>query len=177
MDYYNNYIKQCKDTKGGILKAYLMPFVEYDESVIKTSQMQLTAFPATTVYEFDCTGDFNQSSEEDNGAISWAQTVNLQLPKVYGNIDINGFIRNDWRVLILTNNNHLIIFGLFTGLVCSSSNNSGTSKAEFNGFDLVFTGKEENAAFLVGDLSDFFTIFNDGEVFNYDFNFDIIDYQ
>ena len=177
MDYFNNYSRKCKDTQGGIVKAYLTPYVEYDESIIKSVGMQLTAFPATVVYEFECRGNYTQTSEFDKGNVSWNQSVNLQLSKAYDVLDINAFLRNDWRVIALTNNQQLIIFGVDNGLVCTSNNNSGNEKAEFNGFDLTFTGKEEKTGLLVGELSDFFPIFNDGDLFSYDLNFDIINYE
>lgn len=177
MDYFNNYAKQCKGTQGGIKKSYLMRYAEYSEAVIKSVEMRLTAFPATYVYEFECEGDYTQTSESDKGLISWSQSVNIQLPKAYNTLDINAMLRDDWRVICLTNNNDLIIFGVNNGMVCTSNNNSGSSKQEFNGFGLTFTGTEEKTALLVDELSDFFLIFNSGSVFDYDLNFDIENYE
>lgn len=173
MDYFNNYTRQCKDTQGGIIRAYLIPFVEYDETQIKTSGMSLTTFPDSIAYTFNCIGNYTQSSEEESGAVSWSQTITLQLPKVYEVIEINAFLRNDWRVIVETNNDQLIMFGLFNGLVCSSTNSSGTGKSEFNGFDLTFTGKEEDTGMLINSFDDLIMTFEDGEVFNYDLNLEI----
>ena len=64
------------------------------------------------------------------------------------------------------------MLGTYNGLVCKLSNNSGTSKSEFNGFALDFSGKEEKTALLVNDIYSNFTVF-DGTMLNNDLNFNI----
>lgn len=161
MDSFTSYDIKCKDTQGGIKRAYLLPYVEYNEILVQSVAMTLTVFPSSTVYKYECEGNYTQTSQQEKGAISWNHTVNLQLSKMYGlDLDINAFLRNDWRVIVETNNNQLIIFGVDNGMVCNSSNATGTNKNEFNGFEITFTGKEDKAGLLIDELGDFFTVYS-----------------
>lgn len=170
----DNYTKKCKSTVGGLKKIYLIPFVEYTRSQIKTLEMNLTEFPSSYIYEFDCVGNYTQSSSIDGGAVYFEQNISLQLNEVYSILDINEFVGSEFRVIVETNNNDLLMFGAYNGLECEASNNSGTDKAEFNGFSLEFKGKEVKAALLIDDL-DLFNLykFNKEEVLNSNFNFNI----
>ncbi len=174
-DSYSNYAKQCKDTLGGTQKVYLLPYVEYDETLIKSSGISLSVFPMSRVYEFDVNGSFTQQSSIEQGNVSFVPSVQIDLSKVYVFQDVNVFVRNDFRILVEDNNGNLIFFGTNNGLVCSVSNASGNEKGEFNGFRLTFEGLEELTGLDVGTFGDFFYLGEDpGDVFNYDLNFDII---
>lgn len=173
MIYLDNYTKKCKSTLGGIKRAYLMEYVFYNETLIKSDGMSLTQFPETLVYEFDCTGDYSQDSSFENGNVSFNQIVNLNLSKVYNVLDAHIFTDKDFRVIVETNNDDLILFGTNNGLVGSMTNSTGTEKSEFNGFNVTFTGLEEKTGLLIDELTDFFTIYDDENGFNYDFNFNL----
>jgi len=151
-----NYDRKCKDTIGGLKRVYLMPYVKYSRSQIKSSGMTLTKFPIdipfSTYFKFDCEGSYTQNSEDEGGAVYFNQSVNIKLTKVYDNIDIYDFINKEFRVAAETNNGKYIMFGVRNGLECTTTNSSGTDKSEFNGFDLSFKGKEEK----VGLLTDLF---------------------
>jgi len=170
----SNYNLSCKNTLGGIKRAYLMEYVYYDETLIKSKEMSLTQFPDTLIYRFDCNGNYSQDSQFENGNVSFNHVVNLDLPKVYNVIDAHLFTDKDYRIIVLTENDDHLIFGVNNGLRGSFTNTSGTNKSEFNGFNLSFTGLEEKAALYIADLDDFFTIMTrDNNVFNYYFNFDL----
>jgi len=167
------YTKKCKNTLGGLKKAYLMEYVFYDETLIKSQAMTLTRFPQTIIYPFDCIGTYTQDTQFEAGNVSFNQVVNLNLSKVYDVLDAHIFIEKDFRIIAETNNEQLIIFGVNNGLVGSMTNASGTEKAEYNGFNLTFTGLEEKAGLLINELTDFFTVVGDVYGFNYNFNFNI----
>jgi len=160
-DTFLNYEKQCKDTQGHIKRIYVLPFVFYPETLIKSEGMNLTVFPTSTVYRFDCWGNYSQSTTTEKGNVQWSHSIEINLPKVYEVYDINIFYRNDFRIIVETNNGHLIMFGTNNGLQCEISNNSGNSKTEFNGFTLTFTGIEEKPGLLISTLGDFFNVYGD----------------
>jgi hypothetical protein len=173
-DTYTDYALQCKDALGGIQKVYLLPYVEYNETQIKTVGMSLDVFPYSQVYEFEVNGSFTQQTTTDRGNVTFDQGVIIDMPKVYTFYDVNVFVRNDFRVIALDNNGFYTLFGANNGMVCNLTNASGNEKGEFNGFTLTFEGKEEIAGALVPDFDEFFFLDVPGSVFNYDLNFDII---
>ena len=151
----NNYTKRCKTTLGGVKNLYLLPYVEYNRTQVRDSQMSLTVFPESTIYKFDSIGNYTQQSKSTGGAISFDQSVSVQLSEVYNVLDANAFLRSDFRVIIETNNNDILMFGAYNGMECSASNNSGTTKSEFNGFSFDFKGEEQKAGLLISSLEDF----------------------
>lgn len=174
MDYLNNYTRKCKDTVSGIKKVYLLPYIEYNETLIKSEGMSLTVFPESYVFEFDCEGSFNQSSSSEKGNTQFAQQVSIKLPKVYQFQDVNVFNRNGFRVIVLNNNNELIMFGTNTGMSATVSNDSGQAKSEFNGFNVTFDGVEEKTGLLIDDFDDFFFLYEGiSPIFNYELNLEV----
>lgn len=138
-----------------------MPYVKYKRSQIKDFQMSLVEFPATTVFKFDVEGNYDQSSNIEQGSFFFDQTVTLQLSEVYGVLDIHDFLKVDYRIIVETYNDQLIIFGVRNGLTARATNSTGTSKNEFNGFTLNFTGREEKSGLLISSLEDLgFEIFD-----------------
>ena len=167
------YNKKYKCTYGGIDKFYIMPFTEYKRSEIGTYNMELTTFPETYIYLFECEGSFTQQTEVEGGDVFINQKVSINLSEVYGDLDISIFLKKEFRILAKTNNGYYLMFGLRNGMECSASNNSGSSKSEFNGFSLDFASKEEEFSPYLDSLDGLYVYTIDGESFNYDFNFDI----
>lgn len=171
---FDNYNSKCKVTHGGIKRIYLMPFVKYNRTLINDSEMSLTKFPASYIYKFECVGSYNQQNEVEEGSYYFYQNISINLSEVYNEINIHNFLKTDFRVIVETNNNDLIMFGVYNGLSCKVTNTSGTNRNEFNGFSLDFTGKEEKAGLIIDSLDNLGLYeFDKEEVFNYDFNFNI----
>lgn len=170
----DNYDKKCKVTQGKIKKAYVMPYVKYSRTQVKDSGMSLTAFPMNVIiYKFEVEGSYNQNSNEEEGSFFFDQTVEMQLSQVYDVLDIHSFLKVDYRIIIETNNNQLIMFGVRNGLTAKTTNKTGNTKKEFNGFALNFTGKEEKSGLLISSLDDFgFIVYDPDAFFNYDLNID-----
>ena len=170
----DNYDRKCKVTQGKIKRAYLIPYVKYSRSQIKDFEMSLTAFPTNViVYKYEVEGNYNQNSNEEEGSYFFDQNVSMQLSEVYDVLDIHSFLKIDYRVIVETYNNQLIMFGVRNGLTAKTTNQTGTSKNEFNGFTLNFTGKEEKSGLLISSLDAFgFIVFDPDAFFNYDLNID-----
>ena len=169
----DNYGKKCKVTQGKVKTAYIFQFLKYSRAQIRDFEMKLTAFPTTIIYSFDVEGSFTQSSSFEDGNFFFEHSLNLRLSEVYDVLDIHTFLKVDYRVIVETYNNQLLIFGVRNGLTAKVTNQSGSGKGEFNGFELNFTGKEEKSALLVSSLEDFFFIvFDNDGYFNYDLNID-----
>lgn len=172
----DNYSKKCKVTQGGVKRAFLFPYVKYSRALIKSDQMSLIEFPDSTVYQFDVKGSYDQSSNIEQGSFFFDQNISLRLSEVYDNIDIHDFLKIDYRVIVETYNNQLIIFGVRNGLTVRTTNTTGNEKNEFNGFTLNFTGQEEKSGLLISSLEDLgFTIFDDddGGFFDYVLDLDL----
>lgn len=168
----SKYTKKCKDTIGGIKEIYLMPFVKYNRWEIQSVGLNLTAFPNTTITPFECIGSYTQSSEFENGSLFFNQSISFQLNEVYDVMDIQNLLIADYRIIVKTNNNDLLILGVHNGLKATVNNSSGASKGEFNGFKIDFSGKEEKPMLLISNLNDLgFAINETG--FNYILNFNI----
>ena len=168
----SKYTKKCKTTLGGIKKIYLAPFISYKRSQIITQGMELITFPSTGITEFDVIGSYNQGSEFEGGDVLFNQSITANLNEVYDVMDVQSLLVIDYRVIVLTNNNQYLIAGTRNGLRGTTNNTSGTEKAEFNGFSLDFTGKEEEPLLLIKDLGDAGFFIQEGG-FNYLLNFAI----
>lgn len=167
-----NYTRKCKITQGGIRKFYLLPFVKYNKLQVQYEGMTLTEFPESFIYVFECFGNYTQDSQVEDGAYFLNQTTSAQLPKVYDVLDIHNYLKQDYRVIVETNNGQYIMFGVYNGMMGSVGNNSGNDKAEFNGFNLDFEGREETTGLLIENLSDFFIV-NTANLLNAELNFEV----
>jgi len=166
-----SYPRQCKDTVGRLKRVYLAQFVDYDEHEIVEVDGALYTFPDTIIYPYECEGNYTQTTGTEGGDYYWDQDITIRLPKVYGVVNQRVFTKMRYRVIAETNNGIYLMFGLMNGLDCSLTNSSGSDKPEFNGYELKFKGKEDEAAMQV-DISGFHQEL-DGLYFSYDLSFSI----
>lgn len=165
--------KQCKYTLGGVKRVFIAKYVKYNRSGISVSDMLLNSIPDTTFYEIDEKGNYSQTQSDQNGAIYFTQNVSVQVKKAYDRFNISNLLKAEYRVIVLTENNQYLIFGLYNGLKIKLGNNSGANKTDFNGFDIAFDGLEESFAYLITDLEAAgITIVGTEGDFNNDFNND-----
>ena len=165
--------KECKTTQGGLKRIFIAKYTKHKRSQISVSDMNLNSIPETTFYEIDEKGSYTQSISDQNGAVFFNQNISVQIKKVYGKFNISNLLKSEYRVIVLTENNQYLIFGLYNGLKIKLNNNSGGTKQDFNGFDMAFDGLEEDFAYLITDLAaaGITIIGTDGD-FNNDFNND-----
>lgn len=155
----SGYNRKCKSTQGGIVKAYLMPFVPYGRLSLIDRGMNLISHPQQTIYPFEVQGSYQTNTTLEAGAWSVNQQVTLELPVGYdlAEFDIHSFLKQEYKVIVETNNKQTIMFGTRNGLDAQISNGSGSDKQGFNGFSMNFTGMEEKFGLFIANLDDFFT--------------------
>jgi hypothetical protein len=147
------YPQQCKDTKGGVKKIFLFAYEKYLRSQIQSAGMILSEFPSNYIFEFRCEGGYSQTSSVQGGTVSYEHSIQVDLPKVYNVLDIQNFLLQDMRCIVLTNNDEYLMAGARNGLTGSVSSASGTDKNAFNGFKVELKGQEEEPMFLIEDLN------------------------
>lgn len=152
MDYSRNIA--CDNSQGGNSKLYIFPFVQYAESLIDVQDNILVDFPEVTVYDLNATNiNFTNEFKED----LYEQTVSFQLKKLSESDKLKGWAEKDVSIIVKDNNNNYRIFGLYTGLIGTYKEESGTNRSDFNGYSFNYSTKEEISAPYLGSLA-FFNI-------------------
>ena len=143
----------CKDSQGGIKRIYLFPFVKYSRSQIQLNNNVLISFPSTEVFEFEVVGDLGvtQAMSENDGGKFFDISFEVLID---GHLEINKFLKKDFRAVILDRLGNYRLLGCFNGLTCNSVNKTtGSGKSDFNGFKLSFEGQEIKEAPFFYDLN------------------------
>ena len=149
--------KVCKDSKGGISKVYLFPYVKYNRSSIKVNNLVLSEFPTTQIFEFSAVlnSNFEQKMTDDDGGKYYTQSISLQFQGIKDKFTFQNLLKKDYRLIIKDNNGNLRLLGAYNGLECESLDvDAGTSKNSFSGLTVSFSGKERNEALFIKDLED-----------------------
>ena len=149
--------KVCKDSKGGISKVYLFPYVKYNRSSIKVNNLVLSEFPATQIFEFSAVlnSNLDQKMTDEDGGKYYTQSISLQFQGIKDKFTFQKLLKKDYRLIIKDNNGNLRLLGAYNGLECESLDvDAGSSKNSFSGLTVSFNGKEINEALFVKDLSD-----------------------
>ncbi|QLG46059.1 hypothetical protein [Costertonia aggregata] len=143
----------CKDSNGGIKKIYLAAFVPYSRNLFGFDGVLLTSIPTTFVYAFEMIGD-NNSFQQSYDGIGYSQTLNVEFKRqdVDTAIQMQSLNYIELRALILDKNDNYLVFGLDNGLTSDSLEIlTGNSRSEFNGYRMIFTGKEKHTSPFVLD--------------------------
>ena len=144
----------CKDSIGGIKKLYLSSFVDYKPSQIDIDGVFLLQMPLTYIYLYDVYDiSFNEDTSKEGGAVFFNQNITIKVPKTASNKEMYKMIRGKVRAFYVDRNNVIRVAGLFNGLTASYTNETGNEKTSFNGYNITLTGKEENQAFFINDLT------------------------
>ena len=163
------YNRKCKNSLGGISKLWLFPYVKYSRSQIIIDGNILETFPNTTIYRFNFVGDPSptENQTEDDGGKYYDLGISFDLQGLNDSANIEKLLYKDYRFIIQDRNGLFRIFGLYDGVECSSlKSNTGSSKADLNGFSLSFEGKEEKGSFFINNLEE-------AGFFDADFNYRI----
>lgn len=140
---------------GGIDSVYLFPFVKYRQTEIITNKLELISFPATNIYRFftNKQENFSQKMTSDDGGKYYNQSITLQFNLIKNGELFQNLLKKDYRLIIKDNNKNYRLLGALNGLECDSlESNTGGGKSDFNGFTVVFSGKELKEAFFIKDL-------------------------
>lgn len=153
MDYSRK--KQCNNSQGGANELYVMPYLDYLDSQISVINNVLTLFPFSVIYKIDAFNiNFNIDAKHDKD-VEYSEKISFQLKKLVESDNFKQFVSRDWRVIVKDNNSKIRIFGLRNGLIGSYKEDSGTGRADFNGYSFNFEGKEEFSAPYLADLSNY----------------------
>jgi len=145
---------RCKDLQGGISKLWLLPFVKYQRSQVSVVNMELVLFPSSDYYLFESFGEIgiNQSMQEDEGGKFYNFSFEIKIDSM---ADVNEFMNKDFRAVALDRNGKTRMFGLWNGIQVESVGfNTGSSKADFNGYTLNFGGQEIDEAPFLSSIDD-----------------------
>jgi len=158
-------LRGCKDLQGGVNKVYLFPFVKYSRSQIVIDDQTLTTFPTTIIYDWESNAtNYSENTSFEGGSEVWSQSFTIQIPKTIVSSEVYKLVKQDYRAIWIDRNGNIRILGLFNGLEAQITNETGQNKADFNGYKISFTGKEDNQAYFITDLEsagfDVYTIYN-----------------
>lgn len=141
---------------GGIETVYLFPYVKYNRSQITLTGQTLTSFPTTTVYSMHSTvTNYSENTEIEGGDVGFNQSFSLQFPITSVESELYKLVKKDWRAIYVDRLGNIRILGLWNGLEATFNNDTGTAKPDLNGYRIAFTGKEDNQAYFLDDLTDF----------------------
>lgn len=150
----------CKDGKGGIKKIYVTELE--NKEAITASNGAITAFTLATgkqfwTYDFEKeTGEYNEkitTATDGSGTVFYEPEIKIRFNKkdVTKRNELKLLAQNRLMVIVLDRNGIYWLAGELNGLDLAPSNAmSGKAFGDFNGYDLVFTGKEEEPAQTVG---------------------------
>lgn len=150
-----------KTSLGGVAKVYLFPFTLYDYTDFTFIDQEITVFPATTIYDYDSiVTNFSETTEVQNGNVAWNQSFSLTLPQTMASGEVHRLMNKEYRAIYVDRLGNIRILGLYNGLNATITNETGSAKADFNGYRVDFSGKEDNQAYFMDSLTSVgFTIY------------------
>ncbi len=152
--------RYCKDSISGVKEIWLTPFVSYPRYQIITDGVFLIEMPPTSFHQYVQADDanFSEPQQENEGGKFYQQNLTFALPMILDGADayaMNNLVFRDFRVLIKDRNDNYRILGLYNGITVESiAQVTGGGKADFNGYNIIMKGEEENAAHFITDLDD-----------------------
>ena len=158
-------LQGCKELQGGVNKVYLFPFVKYSRSQIVLTDQILTTFPSTTIYDWASSAtNYSENTSIDGGSVEWTQNFTIQIPKTIATSEVYKLVKQDYRAILVDRNGNIRILGLFNGLEAQITNETGQEKDDFSGYKVTFTGKEDNQAYFITNLTtvgfEVYTVYN-----------------
>tara|TARA_R110000803_G_scaffold131141_2_gene198414 strand:- start:1751 stop:2308 length:558 start_codon:yes stop_codon:yes gene_type:complete len=155
-DLTQNIHRGKKNLQGGVKTVYLFPFVKYNRTQVVTTGQLLTTFPATGTFLTDSTvTNYSESTEIEGGDVAFNQTFSLQFPKTEVSNELYKLVTQRWRAIYVDELANIRILGLWNGLEATFNNETGTNYPDLNGYKINFSGKEDNQAYFLTDLTGF----------------------
>ena len=157
-------IRGCKDSIGGLDKVYLFPFVNYSRSQIVVTDLVLTSFPATDIYEFEVDNQptFDNKGNENEGGKYYTENISLSFSGINVYNEFEKFLKQDFRIIIQDRNGIFRMLGAYNGLTSYDlKQDIGSSHATFSGYTTSFEGQEEQPSLFLNDLNLFTIIENE----------------
>lgn len=143
----------CKNSIGGLRMAYFINYVQ-DAFTIATGKATAMSASIGAVYPFELRSDSNILSEslvsdKNNGTTVNTQTLTLALKRQDSDtaLEVNLMAYGHPIVVVKDANGEYRVVGLKDGLDLTASDiTTGGARADFNGYNLTFTGQEAELA-------------------------------
>ena len=151
----------CRDAIGGIKRIYLANFDEDYAMTLGTvgtdTQNEVTALPATTVYQYDLRPDLsgltvNIGADAATGTTSFEQVLAFTLQKVTVKDawQIQAMAQGQVMAFVLDNNDDVWACGMRHGLdVTAGVVQTGATRTELTGINITLTGREPDSFLLL----------------------------
>lgn len=146
----------CNDNIGGIRNIYLATYVEHNVRDVQGYRTQnITSYPSTQVYKYE--GQNKTFVENLNEDGSYNQEVGLRLIKqdLATAQLLSLLIKNKVIAVIEDRLGRFRVAGCLNGLDAEINATVGSSKVDFNGYDLTLIGVEEFQAPFIVDLDNY----------------------
>lgn len=152
-----DFTKDCRDSRGGLQKIYITEIG--NKNTLSPASGKITTFTLTTgkqfwIYAIDRqaeAADFTdkQTGNDANGSLMNEQSLNMVLHKMQQSLrdEIRLLAKNDLMIIVLDENGTYWLLGENRGMRLNDSTaTTGKSMGDLNGYTMVFTGKEPEAA-------------------------------
>jgi len=149
---------QCKEQIGGVKYVY---FANFDTLSGLTVTSGAIASVTGTLYKYELpksTANVNQNinASPENGTFFVEQVLEMVLHKMTATDrqEIKVLATGRPQIIVEDNNGVMMLLGLNNGCdVTGGSSQTGTAEGDLSGYNLTFTGKEDNFAPFVTSIS------------------------
>jgi len=145
-------VKQCKDTLGGVSKLYLYNYLE-DPFTVAAGEATAMNVLLTEAFEYDLEGDGHILDEQlvpsrDNGTRLNTQTITAVLQKIDAatSAEMNLLAAGTPQAVVKDRNGNYFAVGITDGIDFTVAVNTGSAKADLNGYTLTGVSTESEIA-------------------------------
>jgi hypothetical protein len=153
-------VVDCRNSVGGIKAIYFHNYADLTNQAGWTVAADLVTNVQTavwTVYKFDVRPELAEldctlTSSLENGTVYYEQKLTVTLHKLSGADEalVRLLAYGRPNIFVQDNNDNVILLGARNGMhVTGGSMKSGKAFGDLSGFELEFTGKEENAGYFL----------------------------
>jgi len=151
---------QCKEQTGGIAAVYFANYGDLSGSAVVAGVIAGSELSGKTIYKFslpDYTASLTETvnSSVENGTYFVEQVIEMTLHKLQAvaRAEIKLLAAGRPQVIVEDNNGNFLLLGLLKGCNMSAgSSQSGAIAGDLSGYQLSFTGIENNTAPFIADL-------------------------
>ena len=151
----SSYTLDCRDNVGGIKTVYMTELANISSITSASGVITAISMVATKVfrtYQLEKeTGEYNEAitTNDVNGTLYYDQNVTLPIRKLSATLssEIKLIAQNRLAMIVLDRNGKYFLVGETNGAELQTSTASaGKAMGDYNGYTLIFKGKEESFA-------------------------------
>lgn len=147
----------CRDSIGGIRSIMVAELSAVEDYTVSDGEVTaITLADGKNFHKYELrkqTGDFTETIEnnDETGTLYFEQELNFQLTRMEAAKRNEIFLvaKADVVVIVEDRNGKYWLLGAINGLILSGNSTSGTAMGDLNGYELTFTGQEEEPALEV----------------------------